>query len=63
MGKYGQDIKIEVEILTQDNKKYVEDFTCGNLAIDEYFRKDSFEDNTSVTYLYIDEENDIKINR
>lgn len=58
MGKYGQDIKIGVEILTQDNKKYVKDFTCGNPSIDEYFRKDSFKDNTSVTYLYIDEASD-----
>lgn len=58
MEKYGQDIKIEVAILTKDNKRYVENFTCGNCSIDKYFRKDSFKDNTSVTYLYLDKEND-----
>ena len=58
MEKYGRDIKIRIEILTQDNKKYIENFYCGNPSIDEYFQKQSVKDRASVTYLYIDEEVD-----
>lgn len=58
MRKYGQDYSIDIIVLSKDNKHYVENFSCGNYAIDEYFKKESFTDNTSVTYMFIDKDAD-----
>ena len=58
MEKYGQDYSIDVVILSSENKKYVKNFSCGNPTIDDYFKKDSFKDNTSVTYMFIDKDAD-----
>lgn len=58
MEKYGKDYSICIKILTDKNKKYVETFSCGNETIDSYFKEDAFEDATSVTYMFIDEDAD-----
>ncbi|MCD8048094.1 MAG: hypothetical protein LUG52_00535 [Clostridia bacterium] len=58
MKSYGEQIPIEVQILSVQNQKYVETFFCGNSSIDDYYRIEAAEDNTSVTYLFIDTEND-----
>lgn len=56
--KYGQDYSIDIVVLTEHNKHYVEDFYCGNHSIDLYFKKESFSDKTSVTYMFIDKDED-----
>jgi len=58
MKKYGQDYSIDIVVLTEENKHYVENFSCGNFAIDLYFKEDSFADKTSVTYMFIDKDTD-----
>lgn len=59
MGKrYGEEIPIEIQILTQENKKYTETFFCDNESIDRYFRCIAPHDATAVTYLFIDTEYD-----
>lgn len=58
MKKYGQAYTIGIVVLREDNKHYVENFSCGNYSIDEYFKKESFSDGTSVTYMFIDQDAD-----
>ena len=58
MKKYGQEYSIDIIVLTEDNKHYVENFSCGNYSIDEYFKKEAFADKTSVTYMFIDIDED-----
>ena len=56
--KYGEEYSIDLQILTKENSRYVDDFHCGNLSIDSYFREEASADRTSVTYLFIDTDAD-----
>lgn len=56
--KYGEDYSIDKQILSTENQRYTETFSCGNPEIDDYFRKRAAWDRTAVTYLYIDVESD-----
>ncbi len=53
MKTYGEQIPIEMQILSQENKKLVRNFFCGNSSIDDYYRKRAAKDNSTVTYLFI----------
>lgn len=54
---YGNEISVEVQVLSNASRKYL-DFTCGNPSIDHYFHKEALNDNSAVTYLYIDNASD-----
>lgn len=54
----GKDIPMKVLILSPENRKYTKHFFCDNQAIDRYFREEAPFDQTAVTYLFIDDEND-----
>ena len=56
--KYGEQYSVDIQILTEENQKYVEGFSCGNPSIDTYFRMKAVSDRTSVTYLFIDTDED-----
>lgn len=56
--KYGSEIPIKLLILSAKSRKYTKDFFCNNEAIDSYFRNEAPYDNTAVTYLFIDTDND-----
>lgn len=55
---YGEQIQIDMQILSLKNQKYTKKFFCGNKAIDKYYRKEAAADSTSVTYLFIDTDHD-----
>ena len=61
MVEYGQQCSIKVKVLSVKEQKYLQNFSCGNQSIDKYFRKKAIEDETAVTYLYIDKEEDVLI--
>jgi hypothetical protein len=50
---YGEQIPIEMKILSLKNRKYIKDFFCDNISIDDYYRNKAAVDNSSVTYLFI----------
>lgn len=52
--KYGEEYSISFQILTAENSGYVSDFHCGNKSLDDYFHNEASTDKTSVTYLFID---------
>ena len=56
--KYGEQYSIKIQILSEKDKKYIEEFSCGNSSIDMYFRSEAISDRTSVTYLFIDKDDD-----
>lgn len=56
--KYGEQYSVGVQVLNIENQKYVEGFSCGNPSIDAYFRTGAVSDRTSVTYLFIDNDDD-----
>ena len=56
--KYGEQYSVDIQILTKENQKYVEGFSCGNPYIDAYFRMEAVCDRTSVTYLFLDTDDD-----
>lgn len=56
--KYGEQYSVDIQILTTENQKYVEGFSCGNPSIDNYFRTKAVTDRTSVTYLFLDKDDD-----
>lgn len=56
--KYGRDYSVSLQVLTAENSQYVSDFHCGNTSIDLYFQEEAPTDRTSVTYLFVDEEDD-----
>lgn len=58
MDTYGEQIPIEMQILSSRNRQYIKSFFCGNSTIDGYFRNDAAEDDTTVTYIFIDTKND-----
>ncbi len=51
---YGVEIQFEFFKLSSSNGSLLEDFDCGNSAINEYFHKECREDSGSVTYLAVD---------
>lgn len=57
MKLYGEQIPIEMQILSAKNKKYIKNFFCNNASIDNYFRNDAVRDKSSVTYIFIDTKN------
>lgn len=59
--KYGSEYSIEIQLLCKENSRYVSEFHCGNSSIDSYFQKEASEDCTSVTYLFIDTDQDCLI--
>ncbi len=61
MQKYGQHCSVKIETLSVGNEVYVNQFSCGNKTIDDYFRSKAARDQTAVTYMFIDEENDCLI--
>lgn len=56
--KYGEQYSVDIQILTTENQRYVEGFSCGNPSIDNYFRAKAVTDRTSVTYLFLDSDDD-----
>lgn len=52
MKTYGEQISIEMKILSFKNRKYIKKFFCGNTSIDDYYRNNAINDNSSVTYLF-----------
>lgn len=56
--KYGEQYSVSIQILTEENQKYVEGFSCGNPSIDSYFREEAVNDRTSVTYLFLNNDDD-----
>ena len=61
MAKCGKDYLIDIQILDKSNLKYTEEFYCGNDSIDDYFRSQAEKDQTAVTYLFIDKDEDALI--
>lgn len=59
--RYGSQIPVRIELLKPENKHYTKDFYCDNKAIDNYFRKVAAFDETAVTYLFIDTDEDSPI--
>lgn len=59
--RYGNQIPIRIELLKPENKHYTENFYCDNKVIDRYFRITAPYDETAVTYLFIDIEEDSPI--
>lgn len=53
MVEFGQDLRIKVQVLNDESKEYI-DFSCGNPGIDDYLHNEALNDQSSVTYLYID---------
>ena len=58
---YGKDIDIDFFRLNYKNKQYLSNFSCGNPAIDDYFRTRALDDHDTVTHIFIDKQNDIAI--
>lgn len=58
MERYGNEITVDIQVLTNENTVYLKNFKCGNVSIDYYFNKCAQNDDTSVTYLFIDSEKD-----
>lgn len=56
--RYGNQIPIDILLLTPKTAKYTKHFYCDNVALDHYFRNKAPRDQTAVTYLFIDSEND-----
>lgn len=54
--RYGKQIPIKIELLRPSNKHYTDYFYCDNEAIDTYFQKIAPYDESAVTYLFIDVE-------
>ena len=50
---YGEQIPVEMIILSPENRKYTRNFFCNNPSIDNYYRKKAVKDNSSVTYLFV----------
>ncbi len=50
---YGEQIPIEMKILSIENQKYTKNFFCDNPSIDAYYRNEASKDNSAVTYLFI----------
>lgn len=59
--RYGEDIPIEIQLLTPENKAYTDRFFCDYPSIDTYFQQAAPYDSTVVTYLFIDTEKDALI--
>lgn len=59
--RYGEDIPIDVQLLTPQNKAYTQTFFCDNESIDHYFQEIAPYDSTAVTYLFIDTDHDALI--
>ena len=57
MKLYGEQISIEMQILSSKNQKYIRKFFCDNASIDDYYRRKAVKDNSSVTYLFINAKN------
>ena len=54
---YGEQIPVEMIILSPENRKYTRNFFCNNPSIDNYYRKKAVKDNSSVTYLFVNSNN------
>ena len=54
--RYGKDIPIDIQVLSEKNKRYLYRFSCGNESIDEYFNFYADSDPSAVTYLFLDKE-------
>lgn len=61
MERYGNQVIVDIQVLSQDNAEYLSGFNCGNKSIDQYFNMQARDDETAVTYLFIDCEKDILI--
>jgi len=59
--RYGNSIHVSIELLKLDNRHYTENFYCKNRVIDYYFREVAPYDETAVTYLFIDVDEDAPI--
>lgn len=59
--RYGNNIPIDVKMLTPETRKYTQGFACGNPVIDQYFIETAPTDQAAVTYLFIDSENNLLI--
>lgn len=53
----GKNINIAFEKLNSKNFCFLESFNCGNIQINNYFQKKALNDNDSVTYLYLNKDN------
>lgn len=61
MGIYGEQISIDVQVLSSKNQKYIRYFNCNDDSINYYFRRQALKDKFSVTYLFIDINKDVAI--
>ena len=59
--RYGEEIPIDMQLLTPENRAYTENFFCDNPSIDHYFQELAPYDATAVTYLFIDTEYDCPV--
>lgn len=58
---YGKDIDIDFFRLNRKTRQYLSNFSCGNPAIDDYFRTQAFDDHNTVTHIFIDKQKDTAI--
>lgn len=58
---YGKDIKIRKELLTDKTEHYTKGFICENDAVDHFIKYIATNDDSTVTYLYIDTEEDMLV--
>lgn len=59
--RYGSEISVSIVLLKSENRHYTGNFYCDNNEIDKYFREIAPYDETAVTYLFIDTEEDSPI--
>ena len=54
--KFGKDIPLIFRELNEDTKKYLSEYTCGNMGIDDHFHEKAINDKSTTTFLFIDKE-------
>ena len=54
--KYGKEFSISIYVLSKDTYNLIENFVCGNSSIDYYFRNEALTDDSAVTYMFVDDD-------
>lgn len=55
--QFGAEVHLQRFVLSRNSSDLLKNFKCGNEAIDEFFQNEAAEDETRVTYVYINEDN------
>ena len=55
---FGKDIHFDIQLLSDENYRYIEAFNCGKDKINHFFSHRALNDKTSVTCLFIDTDSD-----